>query len=216
MLPHVQGHSRDAPERVRTRRADGVSSPSAMEIVTADQMRRIDRHAIRTLGIPSRDLMERAGLRVAEAADARLREAASGHVSVLCGKGNNGGDGLVAARYLAGGGWSVRVLLAADPATLTGDAAANLAAAREAEVPITVASTPAAWRSARAWVAESVLVVDALLGTGLTGPARGLTAAIIDDVARMKVPVVAVDLPSGLSGDAIEVAGPVLPAAISV
>src|SRR5438045_171762 len=129
-----------------------------MEIVTKDEMRRIDEHAIRILKIPSRDLMEQAGLRVAEAAEERLKirgfvpsvprphgleppgpddrptGPTSADVLVLCGKGNNGGDGLVAARYLRERGWTVRALLAADPGSLTGDAAANLRAARDARV----------------------------------------------------------------------------------
>src|SRR5206468_3511294 len=88
-------------------------------------------------------------------------------VLVLCGKGNNGGDGLVAARYLAGRGWPVQVLLAADPDALTGDAAANLLAARRDGVPITAARTLAEWTAFRRSIGESVLVVDALLGTGL-------------------------------------------------
>jgi hydroxyethylthiazole kinase-like uncharacterized protein yjeF len=187
-----------------------------MEIVTADEMRRIDRYAIRSLKIPSRLLMECAGLRVAESVERRLRVSPPTDVIVICGKGNNGGDGLIAARLLTGRGWGVAALLAADPETLTRDAAGALREAQGAGVSVTIAPTPAAWRRFRKRLRPDVLVLDALLGTGLSGGARGLAATIIEDVVASGVPVIAVDLPSGLSGDTAEVPGPVMTAQSSI
>src|SRR5262245_27417703 len=166
-----------------------------MEIVTAEEMRRIDEHAIRVLKIPSLDLMEQAGLRVAEVVEERLKtrgivpaeHGGAGPspegVLVICGKGNNGGDGLVAGRHLRRRWWRVQVLLAADPAVLAGDAAANLRAALDAGVPIHAAPTVEEWRAFHPALAEADCLVDALLGTGLSGAARGLAATIIEDAA---------------------------------
>jgi NAD(P)H-hydrate epimerase len=187
-----------------------------MEIVTADEMRRIDRYAIRTLKIPSPLLMESAGLRVAESVDRFLRVSPPTEVFVICGKGNNGGDGLIAARHLAASGWSVTAVLAADPRTLTVDAAGALREAQGAQVALVLAPTPAAWRRFKKRLGPEVLVVDALLGTGLMGAARGLAAVVIEDVVASGAPVIAVDLPSGLSGDTAEVPGAVMTARSSV
>ena len=187
-----------------------------MEILTSEEMRRIDAHAIRRMKIPSLCLMECAGLRVVEAIQTRFPDIARRRVAVLCGKGNNGGDGFVVARHLAGRGIDCRVILAADPRGLSGDARVNYRAARGAGVPIEIASTARAWAVARRTVAECDLIVDALLGTGLTGPARGLIGKILSEIGKLDAPVVAVDLPSGLSGDSSEVPGPAVNAVLTV
>ena len=193
-----------------------VTSRNAMEIVTSEEMRRIDRHAIRAMRIPSLALMESAGVRVVEAMARRFPDLPRRRVLVLCGKGNNGGDGFVVARHLRAAGVDCFVVLAADPDGPSGDARTSALAARGAGVEILPAPTPTAWAAARRRLADRDLIVDGLLGTGLAGPVRGLLAKIVEDVVRAGLPVVAIDLPSGLSGDSSEVQGPVLRAVLTV
>lgn len=137
-------------------------------------------------------------------------------VVVLCGKGNNGGDGFVAARHLNGLGFDCAAVLAGEPSGLVGDARANYRAALGSGVPIRAATTPAAWSRLWRGFADRTLVVDALLGTGLSGPVRGLVARIIQDVNASGLPVVAIDIPSGLSGDSSELSGPAIRAKVTV
>src|SRR5262245_25684004 len=165
-------------------------------LADAAGMRALDRHSIETLGLPGELPMEGAGRAVAEVVLAERPE--GGAVLVVCGGGNNGGDGLVVARVLHGLGVPVRVALLADGRSLRGDAAANARRAREAGV----AFEPARWRAP----ARGVLV-DALFGTGLSRDVRGAKAAAIRRInaARERsggaLRVVAVDLPSGLCAD---------------
>jgi len=175
-------------------------------LVGAAAMRALDRHTIETLGVPGALLMESAGRAVAEAALAeRAAAGRAGDVLVVCGGGNNGGDGLVAARHLALLGVPVRVALVADPRRLAPDAAANLARARATGVPI--ATGPVR-------TAGAAVVVDALFGTGLARAVSGAPAAAIRRIAaaRPAARVVAVDLPSGLDADTGQCHGPAVAA----
>lgn len=173
-----------------------------MKVLTAAQMREIDRRTME-VGIPGLVLMENAGHRVVEAMDRELGPLAAHHVVIVCGKGNNGGDGLVVARQLHTRFHPRRldVILTADPAALQGDAAANLRMWRACGGAVTHEWTPE--------LAGATLVVDALLGTGLAGPAGG---AALDWIRRINsgfphARVVAVDIPSGLPSDAGEPVG---------
>jgi len=187
-----------------------------VEILTADQMRDVDRRAVELFGIPDLILMENAGLRMADVLFALLPDLPRRRVLVLCGRGNNGGDGFVVARHLAMRGVAVRALLFARRRQVKGPAAANLEAARRRGIPIDEVTGPAAWRRARRRLADSDLVVDALLGTGLSRPVEGLLARVIADVLRSRVEVAAVDIPSGLQGGTGAVRGPALRAAHTV
>jgi ADP-dependent NAD(P)H-hydrate dehydratase / NAD(P)H-hydrate epimerase len=138
-------------------------------------------------GVPGMALMEKAGLAVADAVAAR--HPAGAHVTVVAGPGNNGGDGFVAARVLGERGYRVRVLLFGERARLKGDAAT---AAQHWTGP-TAAATPAALGSAD-------VIIDALFGAGLDRPIAGPARAMIEAVNACAVPVVAVDLPSGING----------------
>ena len=184
-----------------------------MEILTGTEMRQVDRRAIEEAGIPSQSLMESAGRGVAHALATDYRESLQRGAIVLSGKGNNGGDGFVAARHLAAAGFPVRVLAFARDEEVRGDAAAALAGARAAGVPVTTIEHDAEWGVARAAVAQAGVVVDALLGTGIRGAVRGLLARVIEDLNGASVPVVAVDVPSGVDADRAEVQGPVVRAA---
>ena len=165
--------------------------------------READRHAIERLGIPGVDLMERAGTALAEEAHAL---APRGRVVVACGKGNNGGDGLVAARVLRRLGREVDVLLTGDPAALRGDARTNLERL-EGEAP-------------RAFDARALdgaaLVIDALLGTGFSGAPREPLAGAIEAIARCGAAVAACDVPSGVDASTGVVEGPAVRAALTV
>jgi NAD(P)H-hydrate epimerase len=179
-----------------------------MEVLTGEQMRRADRRAIDDLGIPSLDLMERAGRGVCEALIEDYPDAAGLGVLVLCGKGNNGGDGLAAARHLAHRGAAPRVILLARADALSPDAAQQLRRAREAGLDVREAPDAPAWERERAGLERAGLVLDALLGTGIHGGAQGLLAAVIEEVNRAGRHVVSIDLPSGLDADRGAVGGP--------
>ena len=175
------------------------------ELLTTDEMRRADAAAI-AAGTPGLDLMRRAGAAVAERAEAMSgASAGDGRVLVLCGPGNNGGDGFVAARLLAAAGIAVEVALLGDRGALKGDAAA---AAAEWTGPVADA--------AGAEPAGFALVVDALFGAGLSRPLDGAAAALVERINASGVPVLAVDVPSGLDGDTGAPLGPVVTATETV
>ena len=178
-----------------------------MEILSGKQMQSVDGHAIDTLGIPSLELMEAAGRGVAEALLRDYPTADACPVVVLCGKGNNGGDGLVVARHLARRGIRPRVLVFGAADQLKADAAVNLEAARGSGLEVTEVTDAEAWSRYSSCLEPGALVVDALLGTGVRGGARGLVARVIDDVNRADVHIASVDLPSGLDADTNRVEG---------
>lgn len=169
-----------------------------MKIVTAEQMRELDRRAIQDRGLPSLTLMENAGRAVAEAAVRMTRASPARPIVILCGAGSNGGDGLVAARHLAQMGRTPEVLLAAAPDQIAGDAAANLSRLGEVGLSPTQATEPGAVVAA---CSRAGLVVDALLGTGLSGEVSGLPRQLIEALGNTHRPVLAVDIPSGLDAD---------------
>ena len=189
-----------------------------MKPLTRDQVRAIDARAIGEYALPGIVLMENAGrnaanllhpLAVADTGAAPIR------VGIVCGRGNNGGDGFVIARHLENLGAEVKILLACDPAAYRGDAAVNHAVAVRAGIAIDglESATVAEWSAA---LAGSDWIVDALLGTGSNGAPRGAVATAIDAINLERNPhgpdsrpprVLAVDLPSGLNCDTGLVAG---------
>jgi NAD(P)H-hydrate epimerase len=170
-----------------------------MEILTGEQMRNVDRRAIETMGIASLLLMESAGRGVAEALLEDYPDARDRGVLILCGKGNNGGDGLVVARHLARGGIWPDVVLLARGDELRGDAAVNLRAALASGLEVDEIANARVWSERRHLLDRPVLVLDAILGTGIKGGARGLPAAVIADLNSRDARVIALDLPSGLA-----------------
>ena len=175
-----------------------------MEILTAAEMRETDRRTAEEFGVSRDELMERAGAAVARFC-LKHYEAAE-RVTVLCGKGNNGGDGLVAARYMARRGRSVRVLLTGQESDFKDEAARVLGRLRD-EVPETVVEELLA-ETSEAQMDEALgwaeLIVDAVVGTGFRPPLRGVAATLRDKVAVAGVPVVAVDVPSGWDADSMK------------
>jgi len=183
-----------------------------MKVLTAAQMRACDQRASAEFGIPSLTLMENAGAGIVHFAVSRYGAESAGHAIFLCGKGNNGGDGLVAARRIKDKipGTGPTVLLFAAPESIKGDAAANLALWRKAGGTLRVITDATAWQRELDTLAAAPLIVDALLGTGLTGPVEGLLRQVIEDVNARCRPsrVLAVDIPSGMSSDRGDSPGP--------
>ena len=167
-----------------------------MKIVSAAEMRQIDRVTSAHFGVPSLTLMENAGTAVANFVLAQYPQAR--RVGVICGKGNNGGDGFVVARKLREAGREGFVMLLADPAELRGDAAEMFH--RVAEAPL-LARSHDELVVARARLGEVEVLVDALLGTGFRPPVGGLYAETIAAINASQLPTVAVDLPSGADAD---------------
>src|SRR5262245_12970561 len=164
-----------------------------IELLTAEEMARADKLAVAG-GVDGATLMENAGRAVADEVSRRFPDA--GTVAVLCGPGNNGGDGFVAARYLKERGYVVRVWFNGDPERLPSDAAAMVKR----------------WGEARDKLSPDVLVgadvvVDGLFGAGLARPIEGALADLIDSVNASGVPIIAIDVPSGIDGTTGEVRG---------
>jgi hydroxyethylthiazole kinase-like uncharacterized protein yjeF len=190
-----------------------------MKTVTTTQMRELDRRMIEELHVPGEVLMERAGEGVARHVRALAQESGRGAclITLVAGKGNNGGDALVAARLLAAWGFPVRVWLAARLGDLAGDALRNARRLVDAGHAIEERSAEAAWDAGAHELIEGI-VVDGVFGTGFGGPARGVGAAAIRCVNRMSArsPVVAIDVPSGLDADTGRAEGDVVKADVTV
>ena len=191
-------------------------------LLTRDQCRSADRHAIEELGIPGVVLMENAGRNAADAIEQCLRrarkpKAGGGRTAIVCGKGNNGGDGFVIARHLHLRGHAVSVDLLASPAELAGDAAVNYAIIERMGLTIRrLADAKAIAAAARRWRTCAV-VVDALLGTGFAGEVREPMAGVIGAINALERPtIVAVDVPSGLDADTGQAGGAAVRADVTV
>ena len=189
-----------------------------MKVLTAAEMRDVDRRTTERDGIASLTLMENAGRSVAEFIRQTFPNIKRKRIVILCGKGNNGGDGFVVARHLASLGATPAVFLAAAPDDLRGDAAANLAKWQNDSGHLKIVRSAEDWKSSNGPLASADIIVDALLGTGVRGPVEGLLAEIIQDVNRRRPAqtVVAVDIPSGLPADTGEILGPTIRADFTV
>ena len=180
-----------------------------MKVATAAQMREMDRQTIETYHVPGVVLMENAALRVVEVLQERYAPLNGKRIAVVCGKGNNGGDGLAIARHLATRFEAqVTVWLAADPTDYQGDAAANYQMAQAFGLDMKPA--------AQIDLSQTELIVDALLGTGIRGAVTGDPATIINAMNSSGKPIVAVDVPSGVNADTGAVDGPCVRAALTV
>ncbi|MBT4140923.1 MAG: NAD(P)H-hydrate dehydratase [Candidatus Latescibacteria bacterium] len=170
----------------------------AIQLVTGSQMAAIDRRAVNS-GIPGIDLMESAGQGIARIAKELLNGFANRHIAVLCGKGNNGGDGFVLARWAAEQGAKVHVFLFATPEEIQGDAKTNFE--RIEHLPIVSVTEEKVIHTVQNALKQTDLVIDALLGTGINSPVHGIIAQAINLLKQAKCPILAVDVPSGLNAD---------------
>jgi NAD(P)H-hydrate epimerase len=168
-------------------------------VLTRTQVRRLDELAQSRYGLPGIILMENAGRGAAEIIDRQFGPC--GQALIACGTGNNGGDGLVIARHLHNAAWSVRVLIAGDPKSMSPDCASNYRVVEAVEIPLVrqADQTPA---SPFDCVTQDTVLVDALLGTGFQGQVHPVMKALIDRLNLLpKKAMVAIDVPSGLDCD---------------
>ncbi len=169
-----------------------------MHVVTAEQMKALDRRTIEEAGIPGAVLMENAGRGTFEHMLRLFPDALSRRTAVVCGRGNNGGDGFVIARLLHNAGARVRAFLLAEAERVAGDARINLEAFRSVGGDIAEITDEASWENASGFIAHAGLFVDALLGTGLSSAVTGLYRTVIEDINAAMGKIVSVDIPSGL------------------
>ncbi len=178
-----------------------------MRTLSVAQMREADRRCIEDIGIPEVVLMDNAGKAV-------FREISQGPVGVVCGKGNNGGDGFVTARLALLAGYDTRVVLVADPESITLDSVMFMRVYEALGGQITCARTSREVKHAMASLGDCATIVDAVLGTGVKGELRGIVRDVIE--AWPAALTVAVDVPSGLDADTGEICGACVRADITV
>src|SRR3954467_5959031 len=187
-----------------------------MRVLNTQQMRDADRQTIDEIGIPSVVLMENAGRQAVAAMEAAFEDIATSRVGVLCGRGNNGGDGFVVARTLAQRGIESIVFLLGSVADVKGDARTNLEILGRIGVTVVEITNAQEWELHFSEISECDLIVDAIVGTGFHGPLTGLLETVVADVNGLGVPVVAIDLPTGVSADSQEVDGEAIEATMTV
>lgn len=186
-----------------------------MKVITAESMQEIDRRTIAEFGIPGLELMENAGQRCAEEIIDRFGSTGNNWAVVIAGKGNNGGDGYVIARLLAGKGWNVSVFVLSSRAEISGDAAVNMERLDPGMVNFCV-SDEEFQGLLRDEILQADLIVDAMLGTGLNSDVSGLYRQAIELVNASGRPVVAVDIPSGVHATTGRVMGDAVRARLTV
>ena len=187
-----------------------------MKVVTASQMRELDRRATEEFGIPSLLLMENAGLEAVLEMERSFPRLRASRVAIVCGRGNNGGDGFVVGRHLFDRGTSVEIFLLAKRSDVKGDARTNMEIIRKLELPLREVTTSRDLQAAREAIERADMVVDAILGTGTMGAAKGLFAEAIDLLNQLGRPIVSLDIPSGLSSDEGGIPGPSINAALTI
>ncbi len=187
-----------------------------MRVLNSSQMREADRRTVDDIGISSLVLMENAGRQAVAAMEAMHSDLLERQVAVLCGRGNNGGDGFVVARTLAQRGVEVSVFLLGRVSDVRGDARTNLEILGRLGLTVVEVADSQAWELHFSEVSDCTLIVDAIFGTGLNAPLSGLIESVVADVNASGIPVVAIDLPSGLSADSAEPIGPSIEAGLTV
>jgi NAD(P)H-hydrate epimerase len=186
--------------------------------MSREEVRAIDRWAIEEIGVPGVVLMENAGRSCAELIRERLKDVERPRVCIFCGTGNNGGDGYVIARHLLNAAFGVSVVVCGQREKIGGDARINLDVLERLGQGIDLL-TPGAQDAVgrvKALASGADMVVDALLGTGLQGPLREDYRDLIDAINALGIPILAVDIPSGLDCDTGKPLGAAIRAASTV
>ena len=194
----------------------GAVAALAQTAVSVARMRAIDAAAIDDLGIPRLLLMDHAGVAVASAVRALAAAQPARSVTVCCGTGFNGGDGLAAARHLQRWGLPVRVVLASPRERLSGEPAIFLRILSHLGLELAECPGPGLEPRVDAWLRDSEVLVDALLGIGANGPVREPLASLIAAMNRSGRPIVAADVPSGLDADTGEISTVAVRATVTV
>jgi len=187
-----------------------------MRVLNTQQMREADRQTIDEVGIPSVVLMENAGRQAVAAMEAAFDDLLSSKVAVLCGRGNNGGDGFVVARTLAQRGIEAITFLLGSVADVKGEARTNLEILGRIGLTVVEIANAQEWELHFSEVSECDLVVDAIAGTGFHGALTGFLETVVADINGLGVPVVAIDLPTGVSADTHELEGTAIEASMTV
>ena len=176
-----------------------------MKVVTSQEMQKLDKLAIKTIGIPSIVLMENAGIKVVEVMEKEYSPLSGKSIYILCGPGNNGGDGMVVARHLFNRGVRVKVFLLAEKNRIKGDAATNLSIAERLGIGVKEVNSTQDLKLLHQELNHADIIVDALLGTGSTLPLRGLMREVVSLINQCSRCTIAVDLPTGLDANTGEV-----------
>src|SRR5260370_8091364 len=187
-----------------------------MRVLNTQQMREADRLTIDEIGLPSVVLMENAGRQAVAAMEGAFEDLATSKVGVLCGRGNTGGDGFVVARTLTQRGIEAAVFLLGSVGDVRGDARINLEILGRVGLTVVEITTAQEWELHFSEISECDLIVDAIVGTGFHGPLSGMLETAVADVNGLGVPVVAIDLPTGVSADSHEVEGEAIEASMTV
>ncbi|MEQ1759989.1 MAG: NAD(P)H-hydrate dehydratase [Vicinamibacterales bacterium] len=187
-----------------------------MRILNASQMREAERMTIEDIGIPSIVLMENAGRQVVSAIETAFPAALDGRIAVLCGRGNNGGDGFVVARTMLERGIDASVFVIGQLSDVRGDARVNLDILGRLGVTVVEIGDEQTWELHFSEISRCSLIVDAIFGTGLRSPLAGMIETVAADVNASGITVVSVDLPSGMSADTSHLIGDCIEASMTV
>lgn len=187
-----------------------------MRIINSTQMREADRKTIDEVGIPSLVLMENAGREVVAAMEKAFEDLDSRRVAVLCGHGNNGGDGFVVARTLLQKNIETTVFLIGRVSDVHGDAKVNLSILGHLGVTVVEITGEQEWDLHFSEISQSDLIVDGIFGVGLREGLSGVVETLVADVNEIGVPVVSIDLPTGILADTNQLPGEVIEAALTV
>jgi len=187
-----------------------------MKVATAEEMQELDRKAIETYRIPGIVLMENAGRGAAEVISNFFPEIHKKKVAIIAGKGNNGGDGFVIARYLLNQGIYVRVYLLTDPKGLRGDAETNFSIFHRMKGEVVSVPSSKDYIKVKRDLEKFDILVDGIFGTGLDAEVRGYYREVIDHLNMLQRPIVAIDIPSGLDADTGKPLGTAIRASLTI
>lgn len=185
-----------------------------MKVANSEQMRRLDRCAIEMFGIPSIVLMENAALAVVDAIAEKYSDA--DRAAIFCGIGQNGGDGFAIARHLANRGVTPQIFIVGDEAKIAGDARTNLDICRRMQLAVWRLESESQLDEALARTMNCDIIVDAVFGTGLTRAAEGVAAELFDALSLLRLPVISVDVPSGIDASTHRLIGKAIHADVTV
>ena len=189
-----------------------------MKVLTAAQMREVDRLSTERHAIPSAQLMENAGARFVQILLSQVQNLALRRIAIICGKGNNGGDGFVIARLLTEINRKSVVIFCGAPGEIRGDAELNYRRFNKLAGQCIIARDANEWAEAKKVIVSADIIIDALLGTGMHGAVEGWLAGVIQDLNRLgeNARIFAVDIPSGLSADSGAIAGVAIKADVTI
>ncbi len=187
-----------------------------MKVATAEEMQELDRKAIETYRIPGIVLMENAGRGAADVISNSFPEIHKKKIAIIAGKGNNGGDGFVIARYLLNQGIYVRVYLLTDPKGLRGDAETNFSIFHRMKGEVISVPSSKDYIKVKRDLEKFDILVDGIFGTGLDAEVRGYYREVIDHLNTLQRPIVAIDIPSGLDANTGKPLGTAIRASLTI